>query len=262
MIDYSFSLFELEYFLLILCRVASFVFVAPFFGMQGTPPNRVKIAFSIFTTMLLYQVLTPTQQVAEYSSVTGYTIIIIKETVTGLLLGFGANMCVSVINFAGAVADMETGLSMVSLMDPATNQNVTITGVIYQNAFMMILIASGMYRYLLMALADSFQLIPVNGAIFHADSLVASMVEFMTQYILLGFQIVLPIFCVILLLNAVLGVLAKVAPQMNMFAVGMQLKVIVGLSILFLSIGMVGNISDFIFEEMKNITSSFVEGMM
>lgn len=262
MIEYSFSLYDLEYFLLILCRVASFVFVVPFFGMQGTPPNRVKITFSIFTAMLLYQVLTPAENMVSYNSVFGYTLIVAKETITGLLLGLGANMCMTIINFAGHIADMETGLSMVNLMDPTTNQNVTITGVIYQYTFLLVFIASGMYRYLLGALADSFQLIPVNGAVFHADSLLNSMVRFMTDYILIGFRIILPIFCVILLLNAVLGVLAKVAPQMNMFAVGMQLKVIVGLSILFLSIGMLGNVSDFVFDEIKTITTSFVEGMM
>lgn len=55
------------------------------------------------------------------------------------------------------------------------------------------------------------------------------MIEFMNDYIMIGFRIVLPIFCATLLLNAILGVLAKVSPQMNMFAVGIQLKVLTGL---------------------------------
>ncbi len=262
MIEYSFSIYDLEYFLLILCRVSAFVFVAPFFGMRGTPPNRYKIAFCIFTAMLLYQSLTPARSEVTYDSILGYSLIVLKEVVTGLILGFGANACTAIVNFAGSVADMETGLSMATLLDPATNQSTSITGVLYQYGFMLMLIASGMYRYLLGALADSFSLIPVNGAVFHGDRLVESMLEFMTQYILIGFRIVLPIFCVILLLNAVLGVLAKVAPQMNMFAVGMQLKVLVGLSVLFLSLNMLGSISEFIFDEMKVITASLLEGMM
>ena len=63
------------------------------------------------------------------------------------------------------------------------------------------------------------------------------------------------------LLNAVLGVLAKVAPQMNMFAVGIQLKVLVGLSVLFFTASILPGIADFIFEEMKRMIISFVEGM-
>lgn len=261
MISYSFSLYDLEYFLLILCRVTAFVYIAPFFGTRGVP-NRVKVIFSVFTSMLLYQVTTPVENLVSYQSVFGYSLIVIKETLTGLILGLGANMCMSIVNFAGSIADMETGLSMATLMDPTTNQNTSITGVLYQYALMLMLIASGMYRYLIGALADSFVLIPVNGAVIRPGRLMETMIDFMSQYIFIGFRIVLPIFCVILLLNAVLGVLAKVAPQMNMFAVGMQLKVIVGLGILFLSMGLLGNLSEFVFEEMKEITTSFAEGMM
>ena len=65
-----------------------------------------------------------------------------------------------------------------------------------------------------------------------------------------------------LLLNCVLGVLAKVAPQMNMFAVGMQLKVLVGLVMLFLTVRMLPSAADFVFTEMKRMIVSFVEGMM
>ena len=261
MIQYSFSVYDLEYFLLILCRVTAFVFICPFFSTKGVP-NRVKIVFSIFTAMLLYQTLVPAGNPVVYSDTMEYALIILKETITGLILGYGAMICTTIVNFAGAVADMETGLSMATLMDPATNQNISITGVIYQYAFMLCMIASGMYRYLLGALADSFVLIPVNGAVFRGGKLLSAMLDFMSQYIIIGFRIILPIFCVILLLNAILGVLAKVAPQMNMFSVGMQLKVMVGLCMLFFSMSMLGNAADFVFQEMKDMIASFVGGMM
>lgn len=233
MINYSFSIYDLEYFLLILTRVSCFVFVAPFFSMQNTP-RMVRIALSFFTSVLLYGTLTPAPAV-EFETVLEYAVIIIKEACAGLLLGFGATICTSIVSFAGSIADMETGLSMMTLMDPATRDNSSITGVLYQYAMMMMLVATGMYRYLFGALADSFTLIPVNGAVFDGTSLMNSMIEFLTDYVVIGFRIVLPIFCVMLLLNAVLGILAKVSPQMNMFAVGIQLKILVGLSVLFLT---------------------------
>lgn len=260
MIDLSFSIYDLEYFLLILTRVSCFIFIAPFFSMNDTPA-RVRVGISFFTAMLLYQVLTPAPAII-YDTVMEYALIVLKEAVAGLLLGLGANMCMSIVNFAGHIADMETGLSMVSLMDPTTKQNSSITGVLYQYIFTMMLIASGMYRYLLSALADSFSLIPVNGAVFHADSLLNSMITFLNDYIVIGFRIVLPIFCVVLLLNAVLGILAKVSPQMNMFAVGIQLKILVGLSVIFFTVGMLPGAADFVFEEMKKVMVSFAGGMM
>lgn len=259
MIDYSFSIYDLEYFLLILTRVSCFVYVAPFFSMRNTPA-RVRVGLSVFTSLLLYQALTPSEAVV-YSTVMEYAIIVIKEAVVGLLIGFGTTVCTSIVNFAGSIADMETGLSMATLMDPTTRESTSITGVLYQYIFMFMLIGTGMYRYLFGALVDTFTLIPINGAVFHGDALVDAMLRFLGDYVLLGFRIVLPVFCTILLLNAILGVLAKVSPQMNMFAVGLQLKILVGLSTLFLTAGILPGTAEFIFDEMKRVIVSFVGAM-
>lgn len=259
MIDLSLSIYDLEYFLLILTRVSCFVFIAPFFSMNNTPA-RVRVAISVFTAMLLYQSLSPAEAII-YDTVMEYAVIVMKEAVAGLLIGFGANICVSIVNFAGSVADMETGLAMVQLMDPTTRQNSSITGVFYRYVLMLMMIATGMYRYLFGALADSFVLIPVNGAVFRSDSLLNAVITFMSDYIIIGFRIVLPIFCVILLLNAVLGVMAKVSPQMNMFSVGIQLKILVGLFVLFLTAGMLSGASDFVFREMQQMVTGFVESI-
>ena len=235
MVDLAFSTYDLEYFLLILVRVSSFVFIAPFFSMSNTPV-RVRLGLSIFISVLLYQTLTPAPAI-QYSTVLGYAVIIAKEALTGFLIGFGTNMCVSIVNFAGFIADMETGLSMVTIFDPATKQTTSITGSIYQNVLMLMLIATGMYQYLLLALVETFTLIPINGAVFQTDKLLVSVVKFLGDYIIIGFRICLPIFCTVLLLNSILGVLAKVSPQMNMFAVGIQLKILVGLAVLFFTAG-------------------------
>lgn len=260
MIDYAFSIYDLEYFLLILTRVSCFVFVAPFFSMKNTPAN-VRIALSFFTSMLLYQAITPAEYI-EYSSVLEYALVVLKEAIVGLLIGFAANICTSIVNFAGAITDMETGLSMVTLIDPTTRENTSITGVLYQYVLMLMMIATGMYRYLFAALADTYTLIPVNGAVFHTDRLLNSLLGFMTDYVIIGFRIVLPVFCTILMLNAILGILAKVSPQMNMFAVGIQLKILVGLAVMFFTVGMLPGVADFVFQEMKKMIVSFVGALV
>lgn len=260
MIDLSFSIYDLEYFLLIFTRVSCFVFIAPFFGMNNTPA-RIRIGISFFSSMLLYQALSPADAVI-YNTVLEYALIVMKEAITGLVIGLGANICTSIVNFAGSIADMETGLSMVTLMDPTTRENTSITGVFYQYIVMMMLIATGMYRYLFGALADTFTLIPINGAVFRSESMLNTVITFMSDYIIIGFRIVLPVFCVILLLNAILGILAKVSPQMNMFAVGIQLKILVGLSVMFLTAGMLSGAADFVFREMQKMITAFVNDIM
>lgn len=259
LMDYSFSMQDLEFFLLIFVRVTCFIYIAPFFGMSNTPA-RVKAGFGILLSILLYQFVVPHETLA-YGSIAGYVALVLKEGITGLLIGFGANICNSIVLFAGKIIDMETGLSMVSLFDPVSKEQVGFSGVLYEYAIMLILIITDMHHYILRAFIDTYQLVPTGGVILRSDKLMLSMVQFMTDYMVIGFRICLPVFSAMLLLNAILGVLAKVAPQMNMFAVGMQLKILVGLGVMFITVGLLPNISNFIFTEMKKMMVSFIGGL-
>lgn len=258
--DLSFPVQELEYFLLVFARIATFVFAAPFFSQKGVP-NTVKIGLSVFIAYVMYAFIQP-HVYPEYSSVFGYSVIIMKEVAVGLFLGAGAQLCTSIVLFAGRIIDMEIGLSMANVFDPTTNQQSSITGVLLQYGVMLILYTTGLHRYLLKALMETFTLIPINGAVFHTDELLATVIEFLSDYIIIGFRICLPVFACITLMNIVLGLLAKLAPQMNMFSVGIQLKLLAGLSVLFLTIGMLPNICNFISNQMQQMMVAIVEGMM
>ena len=177
MIEYSFSIEELEYFLLVVVRITCFFFSAPFFSMNNTP-NRVKIGLGIFVSYLIYQSTLPHEAVV-YENVMEYATIIMKEACVGLLIGLAASICNTIVLYAGRIVDMEIGLAMASQMDPTTKEQTTITSVYYQYMVMLILLVSGMHRYLLQALAETYVLIPVNGAVFNLDSILASMITFM-----------------------------------------------------------------------------------
>lgn len=259
MIDYQFTFKNLEFFLLVFTRVASFTFVAPFFSMSNTP-RRLRAGFSLIVTILLYQVLTD-RSVPEYATVLGYSIIVLKEAMTGLLIGLGANICMPIVHFAGKVADMEVGLSMVQLFDPMTREGTGFMGSFYQYIIVLIMMITNMHYFFLRALVETFSLIPIGGAKFSSEKLLTTMVQFMTDFITISFRLCLPIVAAMLLLNAVLGVLAKTAPQINMFSVGIQIKIIVGLGILFLTIGTIPSASEFIFKEMRIMVTAMVESM-
>ena len=237
-----------------------FIYLAPFYSMKGVP-NQVKIGLSFFVSVLLFHITQP-HEALVYQTVWGYAMIVAKEALTGLLIGFSVSICTSIVSFSGRIIDMETGLSMANLMDPTTKEMSSMTGVFYQYVVTLILLVSGMHRYLIQALAETFILIPVNGTVFHTDKLMEAMLTFLADYITIGFRICLPVFAAMLLLNAVLGIMAKVSPQMNMFAVGLQLKVLVGLCILFITTGMLPGVADFIYTEMKQMMVLFVESMM
>ena len=258
MIDYNFSYGDLEVYLLIVVRIMSFIFVCPFFGGRQTP-NQVKIGYGLLLSILLYGAV-PFYP-PNYNTVAGYAVIVLKEAMVGLLIGFAVTLCQQIAAFAGTVVDMQIGLSMVSMMDPATSQQVTITGSLYSQYLTMALILTGFYQYILRALADSFTLIPINGAVINSDRMLQVMLDFMKDYIVIGFRICLPIFIITFITNVVLGVLAKVSPQMNMFSVGIQIKIVVGLFVMVFTVVMLKDAANFILINSKEMIQEFVQSL-
>ena len=258
MIDYSFSLLSFEYFLLILVRISCFVSVAPFFSTQNTP-GRLKVGMSVFISLILFQIV-PKESLG-YTGIVGYSIIVIKEGITGLLIGFAANICNSIILLAGNLLDVNIGFSMATEYNPQMRTQASVSANLYSYLVTLLLIITDMHHYILRAVSDSYQLIPVNGQVFQWDHLLQGMVTYMIDSFVIAFRIILPVFACIMILNCILGIMAKVSPQMNMFAVGMQLKVLFGLLVMLLTIDLFINASDFIFDEMKKIIVYMIKGM-
>lgn len=251
---------ELEYFLLVFMRVATFIFVAPFFSTRGVP-NTVKIGLSVFVAYIMYS-FGPEHIYPEYNTILGFCTIVLKEVSVGLLIGLAAQMCTSIVLFAGRIIDMEVGLSMANVFDPTTNEQSSITGALLQYGVMLILYTTGLHRYLLRALMETFILIPIDGIHINTDRLLTSLLTFLSDYIIIGFRICLPVFASITLMNIVLGLLAKLAPQMNMFSVGIQLKLLAGLSVIMVVVTLLPDICNFITTQMQKMMVSIVEGLM
>ncbi len=259
MFNYSFRVSDLEYFLLILTRVTLFIYAAPFFSTQNVP-QRVKIGISIFLSLLVFRFVVP-HEALEYRTVMGYSILVIREAICGVLIGFSANVMLYATQLAGTLIDMDIGLSMVQMFDPVMRVQTGFTGSIYQYGMLLILMVSGLEHFVIRALVDAFALIPVGHIEFHADGMMDVMLRIINSIMLIGFRIFLPIFAAMLLLNAVLGIMAKVAPQMNMFTVGIQIKILVGLGVLMLTIGMLPSIADMVFDMMRILVTDIVGTM-
>ena len=93
MVQYSFSLENFEIFILILVRVSCFVYIAPFYGMSNVP-NQGKIGLSAMIALLVSGFSDVSQ--VEYTGLIGYAVIVLKEGITGLLIGLAANVCNSI----------------------------------------------------------------------------------------------------------------------------------------------------------------------
>lgn len=253
----SFDLGRLEQFLLVLSRITAFMHAAPIFGL-GNVPARVKIGFSVLLSALLFSVVG--YEIPEYTSLIEYAMLVVMESVVGLLIGFGAYMCTTIISFTGKLIDMEIGLSMAQMFDPTTKTQSSIIGTLYNYMIMILMIMSDMHLYLLKVLADSYKIVSVGKLVINGG-LYNFVLDFLVQYFFVGFKIALPVFAAMLVVNIVMGVLAKAAPQMSMFAVGIQIKLLIGLSVVYLISTLIPDMAELIFEEMRNAVTQILRGM-
>lgn len=253
----QFTVEYLEVILLVLIRIASMVATAPFFNLSSIP-RKVKLGLAFFISVIALQAVDYTT--VEYSGTLGYAMLVLQESITGVIIGISSGFCLYILNFSGHMIDMEIGFSMAMEFDPATNVQSTISANLFSQLFLALFVVSDMHYFLIDAVYDSYQLIPIGGASLRGNFL-AVILTYITDYFVIGFRIVLPVFSCILVINVVLGILAKVAPQMNMFVIGMQLKVFVGLFLVFLVMGLMPNVTDFLFEEMQKLTKLFIEAL-
>ncbi|MBR4341137.1 MAG: flagellar biosynthetic protein FliR [Lachnospiraceae bacterium] len=241
-----FTLQQLEFFLVLFIRITGFVYTAPFFSLKNSPRS-VKVGFSLLLSLIIFNIMP--YEPLEYGTVVGYAVIIAKNLLAGLLLGFLANVCYQIISLAGHLIDMEIGFSMVNEFDPVTSTQVTVSGTFYEYGVMLVLMVTYLHHYLLDALIDSFKLVPVGDITF--NPLIYNVgLKYIVDFFVLAFRIVLPVFGALLIVNAILAIMAKVAPQMNMFVIGMQLKVLVGLVVMLIVIELLPGVAEFIFDEM------------
>ena len=240
------SLNHLEYFILIFVRISGFMVAAPIFSMRMVP-MRLKVILSLGISMAVFHMIPYTG--LNYSTAVEYAIVVITEMLAGLILGFMANVAYYILSFAGQMIDQEIGFSMVNEYDPITAGQVTVTGNLYTYSVLLMVLVTDLHHYLIRAIVDSFTVIGIGGVKI-SDGLYVLMKKFMFDYFVIGFRIVLPIFACMLVVNTILGIMARVAPQMSMFVIGLQIKVFAGLAVLVLMVMFITGVCDNLFREM------------
>ena len=255
--NYDFVLSQMELFLLILVRITAFAHTAPFFSISNVP-IRVKLGLSIFISLLVFSV-NPNQSYA-YDGIIGYALLIGKEALVGVIIGYSANICMQVIHFAGHIIDVNIGMAMATMYDPATKMQVNISGNLYYYLVMMLMLISGLHQFIVRAIVDTYTVLPVGAATIN-PGLYSSVLGFIADYFVVGFRIALPVFITIMIVNSILGIMARVAPQMNMFAVGIGIKVVAGLVIMYVTVALLPLVASVLMENMKEVIVKIVEGL-
>ena len=259
MFYYSFTVQDLEFFLLILVRIASFIYSAPFFSTKNVP-HRAKVILAVAISLLLYRFVL-LRTTVEYNTVVGYAILVLKEAACGLSIGLAGYLAIYVVQHAGSLIDMDIGLAMAQMFDPLTNLNMGFSGTLYQYSFLLIMTGMNLHHNILRTFISSYESIPIGSVDFKAEALSNLIIRYMSASFMAAFRIFLPVFAGMLLLNVVLGILARVAPQMNMFVLGVQLKIFVGFGILFIMTNFLSYFADLLYGLMNEMMTGMIRAM-
>jgi flagellar biosynthetic protein FliR len=252
---------NIDVLMLILVRVSAFLIFMPVLSSMAIP-MQFRLFFAFVMSIALYSAGV-VETVTFNDTVTGFIVLIIAEVMTGVLMGFVLTFVLNVILFAGQFIDFSMGFAMVNVMDPVQQIQVPVMGnILFMSASALLIVIGGLHVFL-RVFFDSFLLIPIGTAFILGNAPLADFIVWMfVGFVTLAVQMALPIVGTMLIIDVCLGIMVKAVPQMNVFVIGMPLKVLVGLFLVFsVMIPNLGTIYNNIFGMALDGMASIIEGM-
>ncbi len=238
---------NIDYALLLFLRVTGLIVSSPIFG-RNSVPNITKIMFSLSLTVL-FILCVPQAPPVAYMGGMHYMLVCAGEMLFGVVLGFVTTMFFSVVFTAGNIIDTQMGFGMVNVFDPQSGAQVAVTGNLLNIVMLLAFFAANGHTYLIHLLFRTFQGAPVGHVTLRPEIALAAMEAFCNSFIL-AVRVAMPFIASGLLAEAALGVIIRTVPQMNMFVVGIPLKVIIGFVMLIITIPVFIRFTTVIFDSM------------
>lgn len=242
-----------EFCMLVFLRVSGLIFSSPIFG-RATIPAIVRIGFcATIAGMFIASAPVVQEQMAAFTyvgGVAGYVLLCVMELLYGLVLGYVQNLFFQMIAFTGGqVIDMQMSFGMVNVFDVQSNLSVPMMGNFFNLLLLMVFFETGSYEYLIRIMFLTITEIPIGTTNFNPDiGLVA--LELFVQAFATAMVVAMPVIGAGLVGEACFGILMRVVPQMNAFAIGIPVKVILGFLVIYAVIPVYVNFVPQIFDQM------------
>lgn len=217
-------------FILILCRVSGIFTFNPIFSRNNFP-MRLKAG----TTLVMAVFFASTMGNISYnpSSTLMLAFDVFKELGLGLILGFMVNLVLTVTIYAGEIIDTQSGLGMAKAMDPATGVSMPLFANVYYYMFILYFFMTDGHLSYVKLFHISYETLPIGFSGFNADVMWA-VANYFGTVMTLAVKFAAPLLAVELITEVCLGVLMKAVPSIHVFAVNIQLKVLIALLILMM----------------------------
>ncbi|WP_027338706.1 flagellar biosynthetic protein FliR [Halonatronum saccharophilum] len=215
--------------LLVLARVAGLFLVAPIFGSQALP-HRIKIGLAFILALLLMPII-PSGGIQLPGPILLISIQISVELFLGLTMGFILMLIFNAVQVGGQFIDVMMGFAMANVMDPQSGIQAPLIGQFKNILATLLFLSIDGHHYLLRLLADSFYIVEINQFSSSSDFVLATL-RVIGDFFPLAFRLALPVMAVLFIVNLGFGLVARTVPQLNIFIVGMPVKIFVALTFL------------------------------
>ena len=204
----------------------------PVLGTRSVP-TRVRIGLAAFITLAAQPSLPPSPEVALDSPLA--MMLVVQQLVIGLSLGFAVRLVFAAVEFAGELIGLQMGLNFAGFFDPLSAATATATSRFFGTTVAWLFIVANGHLLVVAALVQSFSAFPVGPEPFAFLHQVQPQ-RWGAEIFSTGLWIALPLVTMLLFVNLVLGAISRVAPQINIFAIGFPVTLGVGLLGLLLTL--------------------------
>lgn len=223
--DYDFTLL-----LLIFMRMSGCILFSPIFGRRNIPVV-IKIGLSLMLSVFTYN-LVPVQHLA-ISSFLVFFVELLKELMVGFIVGYVIQLFLSVILMSGETMDMQIGISMSKIYDPSSNISMPLTGSLMNAMFILIFFASNSHLTLIQVFVKLCTLVPYGSLNFQPE-LMSNLLSLFSLILIYSVKMSLPVLAAELITEIAVGIVMRAVPQIDVFTINIQMKVIIGFLMIFL----------------------------
>ena len=223
-------------FLTVLARVTGFIVAIPVFITTQTPAH-IRVGLAVVTALLLYPVMAPKITAVSFLP-TPLMLFIVSETLLGLLIGLISRLIFTAVEFGGTVIGYQMGFAAANVFDPSGQRQVALVSQ-FQNVFAILLFLAFDGHHIFFRLAvQSYELLPPGKLNFSGEA-IPYLMQLTSHMFSIGVQFSAPVLAVLLLSGLILGILARVFPQLNVFMLSFPLNIGISFVVIALTLDIV-----------------------
>ena len=217
--------------LLVFARILGIFAFNPILSRRNIP-TIARIGASVLITYIVIMVLQP-EPVDTGTQAGVYLMMILRESIIGLIIGFITDMFFFMVQVAGEIMDMQSGLGMAKVFDPETHVQMSIMGSFISFMMYLYFFVTNSHLTYIRLFVTSFGIIPLGTGGFNPD-LGINIVSYFSVLLAMVIKLAMPVMAAELIMEFCMGVLMKSVPQIQLMVVNIQIKVAFGFAMLFL----------------------------